>query len=400
MMGSTNPEVVLYSFFPWRHQYPSTAHGLARALAKHTRVWFVSKPPTYKDALTGKRAPDSWRGARVHDATGFGGSLKLVDLPPTPPLNVLPEGRIYAELTRLLDRRMSAALGKVLTEAGVRDYVWINLFAPTQFTDLELPIAPLLRYYYCVDAIDQTAYTARHGRPAEWRQLERSDAGLNTSSRLATVLAASGKPMYVLPNGMDGDHYLDRPVAPEPAELRGVPHPRIGYVGNFDGHRLDFELLIQLARKRPDLHQVLIGPWNAAAELKAELEAFPNVHLLGRKRQEACPDYLQHVDLGLIPFRINELTAAIYPLKINEYLALGLPVLSTPFSVEITSFTDVVTLAEADRWVEVIDRAMAASGDDERRHRIDRARESTWEARAADFLAHTTSLLAGVPATV
>jgi len=386
------PDIILYSFFPWRHQYPSTAHGLAIALAKHTRVWFVSKPPTLKDALKKRDQIRTWRKARISPIQGHtcknvsGPSLFEVDLPPTLPINALKPGGFYRKLREQVDKGLNNALSQALQAEHVEDFIWINLYAPTQFIDLNLHRKPLARYYYSVDAIGQAGYTGKHGVEAEKIQLRYSDAGFVTSTQLSITLSAFAKTPHVLPNAMATEHYVDREVMEEPTDLKDIPHPRIGYVGNLDSSRIDFEALLVLAKARPELQQVYIGPWNAGDEMKASFEAMSNIHLLGRKDQAECPAYLQHIDVGMIPFRITELTAAIYPLKINEYLALGLPVISTSFSSDITAFSETITLAPAHAWSNEIDAVLNATSMEEVQERKEIAAENTWDARAAKFL--------------
>jgi len=386
------PDVVLYSFFPWRHEYPSTAHGLARALSKHTRVWYVSKPPTMKDALKKRKSIRTWRTARITPIDGYtckrlnGPSLFEVDLPPTLPINSLSPGGFYNKLRYQVDKKLNNALSEALQAADVEDFIWINLYAPTQFIDLNLHRKPLARYYYSVDAIGQANYTGKHGVEAEKIQLRYSDAGFATSTHLSHTLSAFAKTPHVLPNAMATEHYVDRTKGSEPLALKNIPHPRIGYVGNLDGARIDFEALLVLAKARPELHQVYIGPWNAGNEIKAKFDDLPNIHLLGRMDQAECPAFLEHMDVGMIPFRISELTAAIYPLKINEYLALGLPVISTRFSKDIESFSEVITLANADVWSNKIDEPLASTSEAEVVIRKEIASKNTWDARAAKFL--------------
>ncbi len=386
------PEVVLYSFFPWRHEYPSTAHGLARALAKHTRVWYVSKPPTLKDALRKRKEIRTWRTARVTPVEGHtcdgtaGASLFEVDLPPTLPINGLSPGKFYEKLRSQVDNKLNNALSEVLQAADVEDFLWINLYAPTQFIDLNLHRKPVARYYYSVDAIGQAAYTGKHGVEAEKVQLRYSDAGFATSTQLSHTLSAFAKTPHVLPNAMATEHYVDRVKEAEPSDLSSIPHPRLGYVGNLDSDRIDFEALLVLAKARPDIHQVYIGPWNAGDEMKSKFAECSNIHLLGRKDQAACAAYLEHMDAGMIPFRITALTAAIYPLKINEYLALGLPVISTRFSLDIESFEAYITLADSNEWSQQMDNVLNANTIEEVNRRKEIASHNTWDARAAKFL--------------
>ena len=383
------PAVLLYSFFPWRHEYPSTAHGLARALAAYTDVYFVSKPPTLKDAVFGK--VDRGSGAlpsvtRIPEAP----RLRVVELPASLPINGLPAGGLYEVLRKRNDRRLNRALRTVLQAEGLQKFIWVNLYAPTQFVDLELHRTPESRVYYSVDAVAQAPYTAKHGIAAERVQVERADLVLATSSALlqhVRHLTPSAPRCALLPNAMNGDRYDAASSFAEPESLRAVPHPRAVYLGNLDAARIDFAGLQAFAKTRPDVHLVLAGPWNAGADARTALETLPNVHLLGRQAPEDCPAILAHGDLGLIPFLRTPLTAAIYPLKINEYLALGLPVLSTEFSADIAAFGDVITLAEVRDWPECVDAAIASRADDAAtKARIARGRASTWDTRAVTFL--------------
>ena len=404
-MSKSNPAVVLFSFFPWDHPYPSTAHGLAKALSAHTDVFFVSKPPTMKDVFTGHRSKHleekrvAFKPYCKAMQKGKGGTLFRIELSPTLPINSLPPGAVYEFARARVDGRLNAQLGSLLAKQGVQDFVWINLYAPTQFRDLNLHRAPLKRIYYSVDALRVVDYTARHGIHAEGDQAAKSDLVLCTAQALAESFkdrVRPGTPVRVLPNAMDESLFLKADSLDEPADLRSIPHPRLVCIANYDPMRMDYDLLLRLAGAQT-IHEaqgqnnkpaqlVLIGPWNAGEELKARFESNPNIHLLGRKNQADCAAYLAHCELGIIPFHCNELTASIYPLKINEYLSLGLPVLATPFSKDIADFEDIITLAPADRWTEVLPDCLKKQSPEERQEKIDRASENTWSARAETLL--------------
>ena len=406
------PEIVLYTFFPYRLLVPSTSFGLARALAAHTRVWYVSRPYTYKDAIYDPKGVRAWTGARVTEIEGFGGNLMEVDLPPTAPINSLPEGGLYDRLASLTDARLSRALRRVLERYEVGDYLWVNLYAPTQMVDFRLHRPPLGRVYYSVDAIAEARWTGRHGKASEARQMSVADMAFGTSTQLARDLtqlahtrrpgstsAGTGEtPVHVLPNAAAAASFLDVTDLPVPADLAALPPgPRIGYIGNLDTARVDFALIAEVATARPDAQVVLIGPWNGTPEWRRRLEAIPNVHFLGPRPQPECPPYLAHFDAGMIPFNLNALTFAIYPLKINEYLAVGVSVIATDFSPDIKTFADVAYVVPRAQWVEVIDEAIADNDASAVARRRERARAGTWKARAAAFLQHTRPLYAGKP---
>ena len=392
--ATTLPEIVFYALQPWENEYPSPSLGLARALAVHTRVWYVSRPPTWRDVVKGttKRS----RPPGVYEEEGEGGSkLYVVELRATAPINALPsESGLFDGIRARVDRGMNRELGRILSENEVGDYLWINMYSPTQFLEVSLHRPPLARYYYTIDAIEENWYTSRHGLRYEALQASHSDAVFGTSSKLGETMAsfrdASGaacaKTVHVLPNAMAADIYFADPDAPEPADIRDLPHPRVGFVGNFDATRIDYAGIEVLAKARPDVQFVFVGPWNASEQYRAAFEALPNVHLLGRRDQRECPPYLRHVDICIIPFAINALTASIYPLKINEYLAIGKPVLATPFSKDIQDFRDNIHLAPIDQWAGMIEEVIDGHTESRRKASVERAADNTWESRAREFL--------------
>lgn len=104
-------------------------------------------------------------------------------------------------------------------------------------------------------------------------------------------------------------------------ELAGMPRPRLGYAGVID-ERLDLVLIDQIARKRPDWQIVMIGS-------QESLPRRGNIHWLGMKDYAALPYYFGGLDVGIMPFALNDATRFISPTKTPEYLSAGLPVIST-----------------------------------------------------------------------
>jgi glycosyltransferase involved in cell wall biosynthesis len=115
--------------------------------------------------------------------------------------------------------------------------------------------------------------------------------------------------------------------------LSQLPRPVIGYVGGIHRH-FDTEMLASMAKARPDWSWVLIGP--AQIPLNG-LKRMPNVHCFGARAHEELPQYISHFDVGIVPYRQNEFTSTVIPTKINEYLAMGKPVVSTNLP-EVTAF--------------------------------------------------------------
>jgi glycosyltransferase involved in cell wall biosynthesis len=194
------------------------------------------------------------------------------------------------------------------------------------------------------------------------------------------------------PNGVDFCSYA-RPV-PEPADIAGIPHPRIGYSGHIK-KQLDWPLLLDLTARHPDWSFVFVGAPNNHPEIAAYIEQLsqrPNVRFLGSKTVQELAAYPQHFDVCIMPYRRDDYTKYIYPLKLHEYLASGRPVVGTPIE-SLEPFRDVVRLAEnTSQWSTAIAESLCspANTDEQRGARQTLARRHDWEIlvrRIADTMA-------------
>src|SRR5208283_729816 len=132
------------------------------------------------------------------------------------------------------------------------------------------------------------------------------------------------------PNGVDYRKYSTTTL--EAAELQSVPKPRIGYTGNLKGV-LDWRLLLELSRMHSEWSFVFVGrmlPQLEVMEVREELSHRPNIYLLGPRPSELIPSYVQHFDVCIMPYKVDDYTKYIYPLKLHEYLASGNPVVGSP----------------------------------------------------------------------
>jgi glycosyltransferase involved in cell wall biosynthesis len=106
---------------------------------------------------------------------------------------------------------------------------------------------------------------------------------------------------------------------------------------------------------------VLVGPvMNISGKERelAELKQLPNVHLLGGKPADALPAYVRHFDVCLMCYEVTDYTNYIYPMKLNEYLATGLPIVSAPIET-VLGFGNVVSIAHTNEdWLAAIDHSL------------------------------------------
>ena len=212
---------------------------------------------------------------------------------------------------------------------------------------------------------------------AEEQLVAEADLVTVSAQRLLEKWHGRNARVELVRNGADFAHYA---APPSEHLLEGVKHPIVGYFGAI-APWFDIELLAWVAAQRPHCSFVVIG--GVFDVDLSPLERLPNVHLLGQQPYARMPAYLQDFDVCIIPFVINEITAATDPVKFYEYISLGKPVVST-FMPELAGYSEVLYLSrDTTDFLRQLDIALAEDDETLRARRIDVARENTWPARAA-----------------
>jgi glycosyltransferase involved in cell wall biosynthesis len=168
-------------------------------------------------------------------------------------------------------------------------------------------------------------------------------------------------------------------------EYKGWTGKIILYVGNIS-MRVDHALLRYIAENNADKLLVIVGPKEGEDYKKQELESYSNIVFTGAKKYKELPQYVKYSDCAIIPFLKNKMTKSIYPLKINEYLAAGKPVVTTDFSDDIVDFANVVYIApDYKGFADAINLAIKEDSPERTTERVEFASKNTWENRADLF---------------
>lgn len=243
--------------------------------------------------------------------------------------------------------------------------------------------------YYCVDE-----YTAFAGVPTqtlidlERELLHRADHVFVSAERLLQAKKQFRKDIVLIRHGVDYDHFSQAllPQTPVAEELRSLPHPIIGYFGLLSSDWVDLQLLTKVAEKYRNGSLVLVG--KSTMDL-GSLKSMPNVHILARKPYSTLPQYCKGFDVALIPFPISEVTLNANPLKAREYLAAGLPTVSTAIpEVEVLGLCSIGRTH--DEFLERIDEALKHPGPNQARS--DHMKAETWAARLDDIRRHLANI--------
>ncbi|GAB3493864.1 glycosyltransferase [Amycolatopsis cihanbeyliensis] len=190
----------------------------------------------------------------------------------------------------------------------------------------------------------------------------------------------TGERAHFLDHGVDLEHF--RAGTEPPAELRGIPGPRIGFFGALDDYLVDFDLLERIAAELPEAALVLIGDSTHPME---RFEKYPNVHWLGFRPYETIPAYGSGFDVAIMPWLNNSWIRHSNPIKLKEYLALGLPVVSTEFA-ELSGYRDRVRSATGHaEFVEAVRDSLATGGPATPEQLRTSVLPFSWTSRAAEL---------------
>ena len=375
----TGRDIVCISSIDWDFIWQGHQEIMATLAREGNRVLFVEntgvRSPTFRDApRVRQRLRNWWRGFK-----GFREERENIFVY-SPLVFPAPYSRVARwinakVLTRILRRWMQAA-------GFGRPIVWT--FLPTPLArDLIKALDPELVIYYCIDDFAAVSAGARRITRSENALFQDADLVFVTSEKLRARAATFSSKVHLFPFGVTYAAFEQVRLSEDsvPDDIAGLPRPIVGYVGGI--HRwVDQQLLAAAAERRPQLTFALIGP---AQTDVASLERCPNVRLLGQRPHADVPRYIKGFDVAVIPYEFSDYTASVYPTKLNEYLALGVPVVSTDlpeirrFNAEHGGIVQITNGVE--EFVHAIDKGIDERSPESVERRLAVARENSWDRR-------------------
>ncbi len=375
-------DFVCVGFNDWDNEVWTNQHHLmARIAAAGNRVLFIESLGLRRPQLgsardlrrIGRRLRRGLVGPRHQDGVAVLSPLVL------PVHGHRAVSRLNAALLRSQVSRSVRRLG------FARPILWG--YVPQAQTLIEA-LDPRLVVYHCVDDIGaQERIDAVSFAAAERRFAQRADLVLASAPSLAERMRHLTDSVLYVPNVADTGHFSraleDGPVDPA---LAALPEPRIVFVGAISSAKLDFEILRGLAAARRDWTIALVGPvglGDPGTDISA-LVSEPNIHLLGPRSQDELPDLLRGAAAGLIPYVRTRLTASIFPMKVYEYLAAGLPVVTSPLPA-LEGLTELTVADGVGETVAALERLLAEDSPALRSSRSQAAQAHSWDARLAEI---------------
>lgn len=366
-------DFIITSLQSWDIKIGSTIKNTAAEISKLHRVLYVNPPMDITTRLRlakGKLSPAARRQletirGKSSPIRQINKNLWVLDCP----FLIYSVGQLPSFLFDVLNRLNGKKIGnwivKQAAALGFKDYT--HLIDTDLFRSLHLKeyIRPAISIYYRRDYVIGFPYWRKHGPRCEEAQVRQSDIVLANSSYFADQLRPLNPNIHVLNTGVNLKLYDSTHQWDIPADMQNLASPIIGYTGAIIESRLDSSLLYNIAQLLPEYNFIFVGPEDDHFQSHS-LHQLPNVHFTGRKEVEELPQYIQHFDVCINPQILNPITDGNYPLKIDEYLAMGKPIVATSTHTMRTVFAAHTHLAvTTDEWVAALQKAMQESTNQE-----------------------------------
>ena len=345
-----NRDVIIIGQQPWDTEIGSNCKNIALELSKNNKVLYVNSP---LDRITRYKDHDNLKvKKRLRVIEGKeGGLIKIKDnlwnLYPdcmVESINWIANPSIFNYLNKRNNKKFSNSIKKALEELGFKDFLLFNdneLLKGFYLKDL---LHPSLSIYYSRDYILAVDYWKKHGKRLEPLIIAQNDLCLANSLYLTDYCKSYNDNSYYVGQGCDIEMFKNADVSHKPKEFANISTPVVGYVGALNSIRLDISLLYHIANERKDLTFVLVGPEDDDFTF-SKLHDLENVIFTGIKKPEELPLYMSFFDVCINPQLVNMVTIGNYPRKVDEYLAMGKPIVATQTrAMEI--FSSYVYLAE------------------------------------------------------
>lgn len=329
----TNKDIIVTGLQSWDIGIGSNCINIAKEFAKNNRVLYVNRALDRISSLTPKK--DNKTKNRIKSIQG-----KAADLRQELPNLCVLDPRVILESVNWMpgfcfnyfNKCNNKKLARVISEASDR----LNFKDPVLFVDNDFFRAQYLKeflkanffIYYIRDHLINQSYFKKHGARMEKNIIEKADLVVANSSFLASYAEKYNQNAIDIGQGCDFTYFNPDIIYKKPNDIRDNKKPVIGYVGALVSYRLDVSLLEALAVKREDWDWIFVGPEDGVFE-KSTLHSLRNVYFLGNKPESELAAYVSFFDVCINPQLDNDATRGNYPRKIDEYLALGKPVVAT-----------------------------------------------------------------------
>ncbi len=337
-------------------------------MSQHNKVLYVNPP----ESFTAAAKKTDFRITPITD------NLYTLDLPiRTFPVGQIPSKWIFTLFNYWNNIRIARNIRKACAKLNMSHIVHINDNDVYRGLYLKELLNPSISVYYRRDWLFDVDYWKRHVLRVEKQLAKKSDLVLTNSPYLCDTIKDYNPHVFCIGQGVDISLYDANISYNLPPELEGINSPIVGYTGVLSSLRLDADLIYDVAEQMPELSFVLLGPEDTFFE-KHKLHKLANVFFIASKPPHELPAYIAHFDICINPQVLNDTTKGNYPRKIDEYLAMGKPVVATE-TPTMRLFDGVVSLCtDAKTYINAITHELQHDTPTLRADRIKVAQSHTW----------------------
>lgn len=381
-----NRDIVMISIQNWDAEFGGNKprKSMAAEFSKSNRVLFVNTPVDRVSLLRSEKNLSTRK--RLAVLNGNEPSLQQVSeniwnyYPETiiESINWLKVGPLFDFANKINNRKFAEEIKKAMDLLGFKDVIIFNdneIFRGYYLKEYLQPDT----YIYCIrDFLTAVDYWKFHGSRLEPKLIAKADLVVANSTYYMEYAKQFNKNAFYTGQGCELDKFNEELVKETPVDIQAIKRPIVGYVGAIKTLRLDMNILLHIAESKPDWSLVLVGPEDEGFQ-HSSLHQLPNVHFLGMKEMDQLPAYIKHFDVCINPQVVNPITIGNYPLKIDEYLAMGKPVVATKTKA-MEVFEEYTYLAQSkEEYVPLIEKAMAEHSEEKAASRKRFAASHTWE---------------------
>lgn len=302
------------------------------------------------------------------------------------PLKLLPNtltlGRLF---NQWMERRQ---IRKACKRLGIeKPILWMNPYYALHLVGRMNEVASIYDVGDDWTSLSMKAWERRHVIAEDNALTFRADAVIVVSERLFAMKHGMNKRLHHIPNGVYAERYqgVAEHALPRHPITEGWPSPVLAYTGTVHKDRVNIDLVIAVARHFKDGTVALVGPIQVDEPTRKRLAGEPNIKMPGCVEFAEMPRVMSAFDACIVPHVVSPFTESLSPLKLYEYLASGLPTISTPVS-GFRDFPNEVYLANSERaFIEAIEKGLA-----EPKEMIARRRAAvasfTWPARMDEII--------------
>lgn len=377
-------DIVIVSLQPWYFKIGCTAKNIAQLFAQHNRVLYVNIP--VKRRAYYSRTPDP--NIQPHISVIRSGEEKIKEISANlwefypgsliDSVNWLPSTKLLKAVNYFNNRSFAKDIREAIAKLGFTDIILFNDNDVYNGFYLKELLSPSLYIYYLRDFLRGFAYWKKHVSVLEPELIRKSDLVVTNSLYYTDYSLEFNPHSYYIGQGCDLEHFAPDRALPTPKDIAAINHPIIGYIGALNSERLDLDLLMSLAKARPSWNIVLVGPEDDRFR-ESRLHQIPNIHFLGGKPFELLSAYVKSFDVCINPQWINQITIGNYPLKIDEYLAMGKPVVATRTSAMKIFENHTYLTDNSEEYPDLVVKAFLENDPSREKERIRFAATHSWE---------------------